>query len=308
MLTIAICTNGLSTYLKICIESIIKNSNEIDEILIISMNNDQKLFSLLSLSSKIKIIFNKKKSLSRSRNIAIMNCKSKHIAFIDNDVVVSRNWFSEVKKYLNTEKYIFIGKLLIPEIYLNKKINITDNIAWIYSLHKKKEGKKYFSMFTGNAIFRVDIFYKIGLFNEFFSDFSNKPLFFAEDFEFFQRCIYNGYYPVYLSKALAYHYFSIYRLSNIYIAKRCIEDGMTNFVINLIYCSLFFRRNFLVSLVKSFIFTQKKTYNYQNIFYFFLSQIGIVYIFLNCFFSKKTKKRLISNTYNVKAPYFNLRM
>ena len=54
-----------------------------------------------TLDNRIKVIHQKNKGVSFSRNLGISLSKGQYIAWIDPDDKISKEWFNKINKYLN---------------------------------------------------------------------------------------------------------------------------------------------------------------------------------------------------------------
>ena len=115
--------NGEKT-IEDCLQSVFNQTLKPKKILIINDNsNDATLKILEQYKDRIEIINNdSNKGVSYSRNLAINILKSKYIASIDADVVISENWLKQVFLSLKKNEATLVGGKLY-EKYLNNPCN-----------------------------------------------------------------------------------------------------------------------------------------------------------------------------------------
>ncbi len=115
-ITVVICTRNRYENLKECINSILKNDENLYEILIVDQSTDDKTENFVkNLKNKnIRYIKTDTKGLSRARNIAILNVKTKYLVFTDDDCIVTESWIEDIlKEYKKDEKIWGVyGKVL----------------------------------------------------------------------------------------------------------------------------------------------------------------------------------------------------
>ena len=115
--------NGEKTIID-CLKSIFKQTLKPKKILIINDNSTDNTKKILEkYFDKIEIINNEKnQGVSYSRNLAVNYLKTKYIASIDADVVLSENWLQQVYNSLINKNATLVGGKLY-EKYLNKPCN-----------------------------------------------------------------------------------------------------------------------------------------------------------------------------------------
>ena len=115
--------NGEKTIID-CLKSIFKQTLKPKKILIINDNSTDNTKKILEkYLDKIEIINNEKnQGVSYSRNLAVNYLKTKYIASIDADVVLSENWLQQVYNSLINKNATLVGGKLY-EKYLNKPCN-----------------------------------------------------------------------------------------------------------------------------------------------------------------------------------------
>ena len=130
-------------------------------------------------------------------NEGLKYCSGKFIAIVEADVEIEDKWLEKVIKEFNDENVVGVGgRLVTPE-----------NSSWIakiagYEIESKFETKERYAnhITSANAIYRVEVFRKIGSFNE---NLVNAVL----DSDLNRRIIEKGYKLIYSKDASALHHF-----------------------------------------------------------------------------------------------------
>ena len=120
--------NGEKT-IESCLESVLNQTLKPKSILVIDDNSTDKTKEILNkYKEQIEIISNKEnKGLSYSRNFAVNYLKTKYIASIDADVVLSREWLERVLKSLLKNNASLVGGKMY-EKYINNPCNLWRSI------------------------------------------------------------------------------------------------------------------------------------------------------------------------------------
>lgn len=115
--------NGEKT-IKQCIDSILDQTKTPKKILVINDNSLDNTKNILeNYKDKIEIINNiNNKGISYSRNFAVNYLKTKYIASIDADVVLSKNWLETIYNTMVLNKVTYVGGKLY-EKYIDNPCN-----------------------------------------------------------------------------------------------------------------------------------------------------------------------------------------
>lgn len=115
-----------------CLRSIISQILKPHQILVIDNNSSDKTVSIVKnyqrRAKNIKLIINKIRSISKSRNIAVKHCSSSFLAFTDADCRASPDWLSRLWQGYDRFKKIH------PEIAACGGANIPPNTSFFYQL------------------------------------------------------------------------------------------------------------------------------------------------------------------------------
>ena len=120
--------NGEKT-IEISLNSVLEQTLKPKTILVINDNsNDNTIDILNNYKEKIEIINNNEnKGLSFSRSLAVNHLKTKYIASIDSDVMLSNEWLEKVFESLQKNNATLAGGKMY-EIYINNSCNFCRSI------------------------------------------------------------------------------------------------------------------------------------------------------------------------------------
>ncbi|WP_227851139.1 glycosyltransferase family 2 protein [Clostridioides sp. ES-S-0123-01] len=200
--------NGES-YLKNCIESVLKQTYTDFRIIVIDNNSTDSLYSwIYDYKNIIFKRLDKNYGFSKAVNEGIKLSKSKFVVMLNNDTEVDKEWLKNLVELITSNKKIFsVSSKMIR--YDNK--NIIDDagdeytlLGWTLkmgdgkSINKFNKQRLIFSSCAGAAIYRISMLEKIGYFDEnFFA--------YMEDVDISYRALINGYKNVYCPDAKVYH-------------------------------------------------------------------------------------------------------
>jgi len=146
---------------KKAVDSLVNQSVEPFEIIIID-NGSSPPLSMKVDGSKMKLIrFDEEVGLSRARNYAINVAKGEYIAFIDDDCIASKHWIEEIQKGMRAGVDVLGGPLkprfrAKPPEWWNEK-----GLGYIVGVGNSETR----DIWGGNMVFRREVFRKIGVFN-----------------------------------------------------------------------------------------------------------------------------------------------
>ena len=281
VLSIIICTFNRVNFLESCINSIIDQIHDHNniEILIIDNNSKDNTKELVKNYNSNNIVYylETQQGLSFARNKGIKEAKGNYLAFVDDDATINKNWIKSLLYHLNKEKdnHIFGGPIF-PDFEIKCP-------GWIDQNYFKRSFKKndgYLSSLVaqdgfsgGNMCIPKSIFEKIGFFNTNFG-MKGKELGLGEESELFFR-IHNKLKKVRLfniNEMSITHFESKFKLERKYLRDR-IKLSSTQFT-NRLIAKKGLNSYFLISgkLIKQIInlkfnfilslFTNKKKFHY----------------------------------------------
>ena len=125
-LSIIIAVYNVSKYIKKCLDSvIIEKSNDIEIIIVDDGSKDKSLEickKYANKDSRIKVIHQKNKGLSSTRNTGLMNSSGEYIWFVDGDDYLEENYYRIINEYLKNDIICFDYN----EVNMGKKKYIHD--------------------------------------------------------------------------------------------------------------------------------------------------------------------------------------
>tara|TARA_Y100000591_G_C21837945_1_gene703742 strand:+ start:2157 stop:2834 length:678 start_codon:yes stop_codon:yes gene_type:complete len=213
MISFIVPSHNYGTYLKKCIQSILKNNPKlIKEIIIIndsSRDNTKSVYSKnFKKNKKIKYFETKFNSLSKSVNFGIKKAKGKWISKIDADDWISHDFSDKYMSFLQNKTYDYAYCDLIL-------VNFSKNLKQI----KKQKLNSIFSVFRypvgSGTIFKKKLWNLVGGFNE--------QIYYQDDYDFWLKIKNLKYIKIgYLEKEL---YF--YRFHNTNMSKNFFKKNYT---------------------------------------------------------------------------------
>ena len=198
-ISVVICTRNRNTYLKKCIDTLLKQTYLPKEIIIVEdfSNEDENVFeffkkefsdlnfeitrnitNLFNYKTKIILLRNEKQSgIVKSRNLGIKVASGDIIAFLDDDSFARTNWLKNLVKNYKNKNVVGAGG---PFIEIGRKVETPDKKIKRVSYFSKKEGRMVIHyrlknlsqrhllpkanvkiLLGGNMSFRKDILLKI---------------------------------------------------------------------------------------------------------------------------------------------------
>jgi GT2 family glycosyltransferase len=133
-ISVVICTRNRITALERCVDSIVNQNHQPQEIVIVDDASGRKTKEVINkivnnCEIPTKLIVNEKRmGPPTSRNRGIKVAKFDIVAFLDDDCSADKNWLEELSKYYKYESIVGVGG---PVIELGRKI------------HTKTKPKKY---------------------------------------------------------------------------------------------------------------------------------------------------------------------
>jgi len=194
LVSVVIPTRNRKMILRKCLLALNKQTYNFNkfEIIIIddgSEQNNQTMIKNLDLKPQINYSYQNQTGPAKARNNGIKKAQGEYIIFIDDDIIVNKEFIkSHMKKHKNNNKIIVHG----PVIYTNNLDNPT-------SAEKKIRDFSNAFFATGNASIKKEYLIEAGLFNERFTEYG------WEDLEFGKRLKKLNLKPIKAENAVGYH-------------------------------------------------------------------------------------------------------
>ncbi len=194
-------------------EVLVVNNNSSD-------NTDKVMDEFMQLNSlDLKCLIEKKQGKSFALNTAIKNASGDIIAFIDNDVIVDKNWMKGVIKGVNTYKNSggFGGRIVFADNHKHSdllKSDKTHNALRGFLRDNGHEDREFINALPSgaNMFFKREIIAKNGFFRTDLGPIGNTPGT-SEDTEFCRRLIKRREKLMYIAGAVVYHPVETERIS-----------------------------------------------------------------------------------------------
>jgi len=213
------CFNAVE-YTKQCIESVLLQTNINYELILInngSTDGTKEYFKSLKRRLKPKeklqkvtiIQSTKNLGVARALNLGISKSIGKYICYLNNDILVTKDWLKKIVKAAKSDKQIgavgtmfnaFEDKKIVKLVEEDKKT--VDVLAQTISAKNSGKIKKAKTIHGLCMFIKKSVFKKVGLFNENFY-----PCF-GEDIEFCERLKKNGYKLVDAIDVFIFHYWN----------------------------------------------------------------------------------------------------
>ena len=274
MVSIIILNYNGEKFLENCLESIIRETNQSYEIIVVDNNSPDKSGEKFSKKyQKCNFILNKKNvGVSEGLNIGIRNARGKFVVLLNNDLIVAPKWL----EHLFDAHEIYGNGLYQPKFLKMNDRTILDSAGNLINIFgfgfSREKGKKDVLQYNkieeigfaaGTCLFcSKEVFDKVGLFDEKFFAYN-------EDLDLGWRARLLNYKSYYVPKSIVYHHGSaqwkwsgekfyllernrwIVLLSN-YNTKTIIKLLPSLIIIELVLLVFFTKKKMLIKKLKSY--------------------------------------------------------
>ena len=274
MVSIIILNYNGDKFLENCLESIIRETNQSYEIIVVDNNSPDKSGEKFSKKyQKCNFILNKENvGVSEGLNIGIRNAKGKFIVLLNNDLIVAPKWL----EHLFDAHEIYGNGLYQPKFLKMNNRDILDSAGNLINIFgfgfSREKGKKDVLQYNkieeigfaaGTCLFcSKEVFDKVGLFDEKFFAYN-------EDLDLGWRARLLNYKSYYVPKSIVYHHGSaqwkwsgekfyllernrwIVLLSN-YNTKTIVKLLPSLIIIELVLLVFFTKKKMLIKKLKSY--------------------------------------------------------
>lgn len=232
LVSVVICTYNRAGYLKKCLDSMLNQTYDNLEVIIVNGPSTDVTEEVLK-KYPFKVIQQKEKGgLSAARNLGIEEARGEIIAFIDDDGITDENWLEELTRLYTTEDIVSVGGKIAP-IWLSEKPEwYTDRLDASLSLLDFSQNIEQMVFphcpFGCNMSFRKSIFEEVGFFDVSFGRNLSKNLLSHEELDLYKRIHERGYKTMYNPKAIVHHQIDPSRLTKAWFKNRFYWAGISS--------------------------------------------------------------------------------
>ena len=185
-------------YIEECLNSIIKAPPKDKEIIVVNNNSTDKGPELVSKFKVVKLVNETKKGPSAARNKGIKESSGDILLFLDDDLIVDKNYINEIVKTFDEDRKIVCVGGIAHSYNQDSIISLSHEVRLMgYSpSHSGVFEVKTIPTMTFSTLRKV--IEEVGLFDE--------DLIMAEDYDLCIRIRKKGYKCVMNSKAIVYHH------------------------------------------------------------------------------------------------------
>ena len=209
MVSVVIPNYNGNKYFRACIEALESQTYTNFEIIVI--DNASTDDDYMWINERKDIIFkrlDKNYGFSKAVNEGIKLAKGEYVLLLNNDTVASANFIEELVKMIEKDKQIFAVCSKMIQHHNNHLIDDAGDeytiLGWAYKcgdgmpITTHTQSKRVFSACAGAAIYRKEVFDKIGYFDE-------KFFAYMEDVDISYRALIYGYKNMYCADAMIEH-------------------------------------------------------------------------------------------------------
>ncbi|MGL5870735.1 glycosyltransferase family 2 protein [Clostridium chrysemydis] len=234
--SVIICTYNRSKILEECIVSLKENNNEYEdmyEIIVVDNNSkDNTAECVKKLQEKyenIRYVFEDEQGLSCARNRGIKEATKDIVTFIDDDVIVHKDYIKYIIKYFKENQDSICGAGKINTIWGNQRPKWF-NDGFFSIIGETKYGDKFRELvgneypYGGNMFFKKYIFKEVGEFDTNLGV-SGDKIVMGEEVDLCSRIKAKNSRIFYEPRAVVDHRVHINKVNKDYILKRWDEEG-----------------------------------------------------------------------------------
>lgn len=198
-------------YLKECLDSLLWQEGGVPEIILVDNgSNDGSVAFVKEYYPSVSLIeFTENTGFCKAVNVGIKAAHTEYVILLNNDTKTDRHFVRRLEERMEQSQKIFSASAKMISM---KEPDLIDDagdfycaLGWAYALGKgKRDGEAYshsrkiFAACGGAAIYRREIFEKIGYFDE-------NHFAYLEDIDVGYRARIYGYYNVFEPSALVWH-------------------------------------------------------------------------------------------------------
>ncbi|MBN2374686.1 glycosyltransferase [bacterium] len=227
------------------IEFIMANTMKPFETIVVDQSDDDETEAIVKglqgADMCIRYIRDRKKGLSRAKNIGIGSATGDILIFLDDDGYTGKDWLEEMARAFEDKRFdagIVFGRVL--PVYEEKNTSWEMPERWRYLLPAYDQGDRLERMAEdslpggGNTAIPREVFDRVGGYREELGvNFSKDAQLYGEDSEFALRVKKAGYDLVYNPGAILYHPVQMSRQNQGFLNRRLYAEGISQIYIHL---------------------------------------------------------------------------
>lgn len=222
--SVVICTYNRADYLKKCLDSMLNQTYDNFEVIVVNGPSTDETENLLEKYPFKGIQQKEKGGLSAARNIGIRTARGEIIAFIDDDGIADKDWLDELTTLYTTEDIVSVGGKIVPMWLCERPEWYIDQLGSSLSLLDFSQNIKQIVFpdcpYGCNMSFRKRIFEEIGYFDVSFGRCLSKNLLSHDEIDLCKRIDEKGYKTMYSPKAIVHHQIDASRLTKAWFKNR----------------------------------------------------------------------------------------
>jgi GT2 family glycosyltransferase len=219
-LAIAVCTHDRPALLRRCLASLVALADGRGPIELLVVDNapsNDETWKLVAASPGVRYVCEPRPGLDFARNRAVAEARGELLAFVDDDVVVDREWLAGLREAFaeNPDAGAFTGLVLPLELETRAQVIFEQRGGFRRGFHKRRyhgptlDGDPLYPCGAGifgagcNMVFRRDALQSLGGFDENLD--TGAPLPGGGDLDIFYRLVRSGQPLVYEPRMLVFH-------------------------------------------------------------------------------------------------------
>lgn len=171
MISVVVCTFNRVDLLRGCLESLIGQSVEPREVIVVNNNSTDEtatwLEEFIQTHPLFNVVFEPKQGLSHARNAGLVHAKGRYIAYLDDDGVADPNWVRGIQKTIEEvgEEFVAFGSAYFPFYQDSKPKWFADRFGTWYGGPTIRSYMGGECICGGNMVLRKDILESVGGFS-----------------------------------------------------------------------------------------------------------------------------------------------
>lgn len=121
--------------IKNCLDSLLKQSQKPDEIIVVDNNSTDNTVSIAKKYKEVKVIFEKKQGITPTRNKGFDTAKYEIIARCDADSILPNNWVKKIKEVFSKNKKVvgFTNPIVFHDLPVVTQSSLPSDIFYYFS-------------------------------------------------------------------------------------------------------------------------------------------------------------------------------